>query len=107
MRLLITGAAGNLGSRLARSLLDSRHELRLMVHRRPLPFDVGPFPRVSITRADLGDAASLSVFGTASPLTRDFVRIGMASSVADTSRMKRELLPRLQYPTLKEGLYLL
>jgi uncharacterized protein YbjT (DUF2867 family) len=39
MRLLITGAAGNLGSRLARSLLDSRHELRLMVHRRPLPFD--------------------------------------------------------------------
>jgi hypothetical protein len=39
--------------------------------------------------------------------TRDFVRIGMASSVADTSRMKRELLPRLEYPTLTKGLTLL
>ena len=38
---------------------------------------------------------------------RDFIRIGMASSVADTSRMKRELLPRLAYPTLREGLSLL
>jgi len=34
MRLLITGAAGNLGSLLARSLLDSRHELRLMIEFR-------------------------------------------------------------------------
>jgi hypothetical protein len=31
----------------------------------------------------------------------------MVSSVADTSRMKRELLPRLEYPTLREGLSLL
>lgn len=53
MRLLITGAAGNLGSRLARSLLDSPHELRLMIHRRPLPFDAGPFRSVGICRADL------------------------------------------------------
>jgi nucleoside-diphosphate-sugar epimerase len=59
MRVLITGAAGNLGSRLALSLLDSPHELRLMVHKRPLPFDVGPFPRVSIVRADLEDPAGL------------------------------------------------
>jgi nucleoside-diphosphate-sugar epimerase len=58
MRVLITGAGGNLGSRLALSLLDSPHELRLMVHRKPLPFDVGPFPRVSIVRADLEDPAS-------------------------------------------------
>jgi nucleoside-diphosphate-sugar epimerase len=48
-----------------------------------------------------------SVFRTASPLTRDFVRIGMSSSVADTSRMKKELLLRLEYPTLREGLSLL
>ena len=59
MRVLITGAAGNLGSRLARSLLlGSPHELRLMVHRRPLPFDIQLFPRVSIARADLEDPAS-------------------------------------------------
>jgi hypothetical protein len=48
-----------------------------------------------------------SIFGTKSPLTRDFIKIGMVSSVADTSRMKRELLPHLAYPSLKEGLVLL
>ncbi len=47
------------------------------------------------------------IFGTASPLTRDFITIGMASSVADTSRMKKEILPKLNYPTLKEGLEIL
>lgn len=60
MKVLISGAAGNLGSRLAQSLLDSPHELRLMVHRRPLPFDSTPFPRVSICRADLEDPSSLA-----------------------------------------------
>jgi len=48
-----------------------------------------------------------SIFGTRSPLTRDFIRIGMASSVADTSRTKSELLPTLEYPTLRDGLSLL
>ena len=45
-----------------------------------------------------------TVFGTAAPLTRDFLRIGMASYSMDTSRMKKELLPRLKFPTLKEGI---
>lgn len=90
MRLLITGAAGNLGSRLARFLFGSPHELRLMIHRRALPFD-----------------PAAAIFRSASALTRDFIRIGMASSVADTSRMKKELLPRLDCPTLDEGLSLL
>jgi hypothetical protein len=40
-------------------------------------------------------------------LTRDFIKIGMASSVADTSRMKRELFPQLAYPSLQQGLALL
>jgi hypothetical protein len=31
----------------------------------------------------------------------------MASHVCDTRRMKAELLPQLQYPTLEEGLVLL
>ncbi|UCH77892.1 MAG: NAD(P)-dependent oxidoreductase [Candidatus Coatesbacteria bacterium] len=48
-----------------------------------------------------------ALFGTVSPLTRDFVKIGMADYYGDTSRMKAELLPRLQYPTLREGLALL
>ena len=51
--------------------------------------------------------AFATIFGTASPLTRDFITIGMASSVADTSRMKNELLPKLAYPILKDGLVLL
>ncbi len=46
------------------------------------------------------------IFGTAAPLTRDIVRAGMTSSVADTKR-RGELLPQLAYPTLKDGLRLL
>ena len=46
-------------------------------------------------------------FRTASPLTRDFIRIGMASYVSDTSRMKQELAPALAFPTLEQGLTLL
>lgn len=41
--------------------------------------------------------------GTRSPLTRDFVKIGMQSYYGDTSGMKRDLLPSLKYPTLREG----
>jgi nucleoside-diphosphate-sugar epimerase len=47
------------------------------------------------------------VLRTPAPLTRDFIRIGMASYVADNSRMKQELLPSLRYPTLEHGLALL
>ena len=52
-------------------------------------------------------SAFAAVFRTRAPLTRDFIRIGMASYTADTSRMKAELLPVLQYPTLAEGMRLL
>jgi nucleoside-diphosphate-sugar epimerase len=47
------------------------------------------------------------IFRTASPLTRDFIRIGMASYVSDTNRMRQELLPSLLYPSLAEGVELL
>jgi nucleoside-diphosphate-sugar epimerase len=47
------------------------------------------------------------LFKTAAPLTRDIVKAGMTSAVADNSRMKSELLPRLAYPTLEEGISLL
>jgi len=37
MRVLITGAAGNMGSLLARSLLGSGHTLRLMAPKFVMP----------------------------------------------------------------------
>lgn len=43
------------------------------------------------------------LFGTRAPLTRDFIMIGRCSYYGDTSRMKKELQPKLMYPTLKEG----
>ena len=48
-----------------------------------------------------------AAFGTAAPLTRDFINIGMASYYGDTTRMKAELVPELAFPTLRDGLPLL
>lgn len=44
------------------------------------------------------------MFGTRSPLTRDFIRIGMVSYYGDTTRMRNELLKDLKYRTYKDGL---
>jgi nucleoside-diphosphate-sugar epimerase len=60
MRVLITGASGNLGSALARHLIGGPHELRLLIHRAPLPFDPGASPGVSVATADLGDPGTLA-----------------------------------------------
>jgi nucleoside-diphosphate-sugar epimerase len=57
--ILITGAAGNLGSRLARHLAPAGHDLRLMVHRTPLPEDIARLPNVTAVHADLGAKATL------------------------------------------------
>ena len=56
---LITGAAGNLGSFLARHLARDGRDLRLMVHRTPLPADVASAPGVTAVRADLADRTTL------------------------------------------------
>lgn len=64
-------------------------------------------PRWSFYAAAALTEAFATVFRTRAPLTRDFIRIGMASYTADTSRMKAELLPKLQYPTLSQGIVLL
>lgn len=48
-----------------------------------------------------------SCFNTAAPLTRDMIQMGMTSVVADTTRMKRDLAPALEYPTLEQGLSIL
>ncbi len=39
-----------------------------------------------------------------SPLTRDFIKIGMSSAVMDTQRIKKSLLSRLQFKNIYEGL---
>jgi nucleoside-diphosphate-sugar epimerase len=44
------------------------------------------------------------LFGTKSPLTRDFIKIGTVSYYGDTSRMRTELLNELKYKTVKEGI---
>ena len=41
---------------------------------------------------------------TSTPLTRDIVDMAMTSVVADTARMKQELMPQLAYPTVDQGL---
>jgi nucleoside-diphosphate-sugar epimerase len=51
--ILLTGAAGNLGSLLARHLLPSGHDLRLMYRRTPLPGDLLAPPNVRAVKADL------------------------------------------------------
>ncbi|OFX43090.1 MAG: hypothetical protein A2046_08740 [Bacteroidetes bacterium GWA2_30_7] len=43
-------------------------------------------------------------FGTKSPLTRDFIKIGMVSYYGDTTRMRNELIKKLKYKTYKEGI---
>jgi nucleoside-diphosphate-sugar epimerase len=47
------------------------------------------------------------IFRTRSFLTRDFIKIGTASYVSDTTRMRAELLPKLIYPSFAEGIELL
>jgi nucleoside-diphosphate-sugar epimerase len=59
MRILITGAAGNLGSRLARHLLGTNHQVRLLVHKTDLPPDLASSPSVTAYRADLANPETL------------------------------------------------
>lgn len=60
MRVLITGAAGNLGSLLARHLVGSSDlALRLMIHHRNVPPDLRVAGKTEIVRADLSDTRSL------------------------------------------------
>lgn len=57
--MLITGAAGNMGTLLARHLLDQTPCLRLMFHRTPLAPDVSSAANVDAVQADLGDPRTL------------------------------------------------
>ena len=57
--------------------------------------------------AGIGCETAAIILRTAAPLNRDIVKAGMTSCVADNSRMKRELLPTLAYPSIAEGIRLL
>lgn len=60
MKVLITGAAGNLGSLLARHLCNrSDLRLRLMVHQKALPNDLARHGNVETVVADLGKPETL------------------------------------------------
>ncbi|MBF0369394.1 MAG: NAD(P)-dependent oxidoreductase [Magnetococcales bacterium] len=60
MRILMTGAGGNLGSLLARHLLHhTNHSLNLMVHRNPLPADLASNNRVGVFKCDLSKPKTL------------------------------------------------
>jgi len=61
MKILITGAAGNLGSLLARHLLAQEvGRLRLLVFRRDVPADLRVTGKTEIVRADLSKRESLT-----------------------------------------------
>lgn len=59
MRILITGAAGNLGSFLSQDLLPSSHSLNLLVYKAPLPFQISDYPNTALFKGDLADPDSL------------------------------------------------
>ena len=61
MQILITGAAGNLGSLLSKFILDFEKDLSLilMEHRQKVPDDIRNNPRVSVRRADLSKLDTL------------------------------------------------
>jgi nucleoside-diphosphate-sugar epimerase len=44
------------------------------------------------------------ILNVRSPLTRDFISIGRVPYYGDTARMKQDLLPHLEYPSMHEGL---
>ena len=60
-RILITGAAGNLGSLLAQAsaLEHSNFSLNLMIHRKDVAPEIRSHERVQVVRADLGDPGTI------------------------------------------------
>jgi nucleoside-diphosphate-sugar epimerase len=59
VKVLITGSAGNMGSHVSRHLMTTPHQLRLLIHRSPLPFDAAHHSNIGVFRADLGQPNSL------------------------------------------------
>ena len=59
-RVLITGAAGNLGNLLAQHLKDNAaFELNLLIHKKGIAENLKDYPNVHAFKADLADRQSL------------------------------------------------
>jgi len=61
-KVLITGAAGNLGSLLSRHIRDNENDLNLilMQHLKKIPQDLKDHPNVQVRNADLSKSETLS-----------------------------------------------
>jgi nucleoside-diphosphate-sugar epimerase len=59
VKVLVTGAAGNIGSHISRHLMTTPHQLRLLIHQSPLPFDPAGHSNIEVRRADLNRPESL------------------------------------------------
>lgn len=98
-------------------LLDDVHGIYHLGDERPVTIQelldeatrVWGFPRPwrmpwwMILAAAATSEVFATAFGTMSPLTRDFVRLGRVPHWGDTRRMRQELLRELRYPTFEEG----
>ena len=125
MKILITGAAGNLGSLLARFLLkESTHTLNLMYHTAPLAQDLLNDERTHALQCDLGNIASLQEACEASDIIVHFAGVLFAPQpekflhktnveyaknlidAAITAKVKRFILisfPHVEGPTSQEN----
>ncbi len=122
--ILITGAAGNLGSLLAGHLLDSPHTLRLMVHRTPLPARLAAAKNVEVVKADLARPETLVPAATGADVvihfagrlfapgperflpetnTRWFSNLVDAAIPAEVSRLVLVSFPQVEGPTSSES----
>ena len=88
---------GDEGKQTLQEFLDAATEK--WGYRRPVRMPV----YMITTVAKLFEIVS-RIFGIKSPLTRDFIKIGMVSYYGDTNRMRNELLKELKYRTYKEGI---
>ncbi len=61
MNVLITGAAGNLGSLLSKHIKDNEKDLNLilMQHQKKVPSDFKEGPRITVRSADLSKPETL------------------------------------------------
>ena len=59
MKILITGAAGNLGSMLAKHLMPGPHFLNLLIHQTELPFNATEHSNTAVFRGDLAKPDTL------------------------------------------------
>jgi len=68
-------------------------------YRKPIRMNI----RIILFAAKVFELVSF-LFRTKSPLTRDFIKIGMVSYYGDTTRMRKELISDLKFKNYQEGI---